>query len=192
MKKALAVILTVLMLIPFAGCKQKVSNDEDEPVDQGIYVDMSDSDAVDIEDSDYLDSIQCIIGSWETVSIFQASSEDDGDFDSDEDALAYAQESSLLIGAYEFYSPMCEIESDAEPRFELTPIDLDTLAADGIKVTDELKSFISEDFAVTKVDVFETGSNDAACTLYLINDGIMLYYGPGGHVFLATKVEAEG
>lgn len=188
MKKPLLFILCAVMILAFAACGEKeVSNDfSDTPGSFG----ESDSTYEDyyVEDDEALLSIQDIIGFWNPTEIYQAPRAAGNEFASDEDALAYAQETPVQISATEFDSALYY----GNPiSYKKEAVSLDSLTGYGIQVDETLEALAGGD-TVVKVDIYEEGSDYPAFQVFLINDSTMLYEGSSGYYFFASHEESVG
>ncbi len=187
MKKILAFILCAFMILSFAACGEKeVSNGEISGTNGGDSGSTSDEPYV--EDDQALLDIQDIIGFWCAESIYQAPRATDGQFDSDEDALLYAQGMPVQISANEFSSPLYYTDNAV---FRKVPTTLDELGEYGIQVDDALTALVG-DGEIIRLDVIEGEDSAASFQVFIINGTTMLYEGDSGYIFLASLEASVG
>lgn len=187
MKKILVFILCAFMVLSFAACGEKeVSNGEISGTNGGASGSTSDDSYV--EDDQALLDIQDIIGFWFPESIYQAPRATDGQFDSDEDALLYAQGNPVQISANEFSSPLYYTDNAV---FKRTVTTLDELGEYGIQVDDTLTSLVG-DGEIVRMDIFEGEDSAPSFQVFIINGTTMLYEGESGYIFLASLEASVG
>lgn len=183
MKKALLFILCAFLVFAFAACGEKEVSNDNSNIGNGGYSDST----YDDNDEDLM-NIQDIIGFWNPSEIYQAPRASDSEYESDEDALLYAQSIPVQISANEFDSPLYYTDNAV---YKKVTTDLDSLSAYGIQVDEVLEGLVG-DGSIVRVDIHEGDSEVPYFQVFIINGSTMLYEGDGGYIFFAYLEESVG